>query len=206
MPASVWTEYLNNLPTRVPLGGGMEAEVLQWAYAAHLPSNVPHRHTFFEVCQVGAHGEGRFPRGRRNARASSRHRFLRATRSRASDRQRRFAADGVVLGRLSMAGCRCWPGRRNRDSNRIFRAGRRHSCGSRSGGTCRRFVANAAPAGRDCRATIAGRQGANHRRDGRAFAGDRAGGKRIPTGADAVRRVSPSAEGAGSRSAPVYRR
>jgi AraC family L-rhamnose operon transcriptional activator RhaR len=41
------------------MGAGV-AEILLWAYAKHLPDNMPHRHTFFEVCQVGAYGGGRF--------------------------------------------------------------------------------------------------------------------------------------------------
>jgi AraC-like DNA-binding protein/quercetin dioxygenase-like cupin family protein len=55
-----WIERLNRAPGRVPLSGGAVAEVLQWAYQAHLPGNVPHRHTYFEVCQVGAWGAGEF--------------------------------------------------------------------------------------------------------------------------------------------------
>jgi AraC family L-rhamnose operon transcriptional activator RhaR len=34
--------------------------VLHWDYARYLTDNVPHRHTYFEVCLVGAHGAGRF--------------------------------------------------------------------------------------------------------------------------------------------------
>jgi AraC family L-rhamnose operon transcriptional activator RhaR len=36
------------------------AEVLAWAYSPYLPDNVPHRHTYFEICQVGAYGSGYF--------------------------------------------------------------------------------------------------------------------------------------------------
>ncbi len=54
-----WTERLNRELGRMPLGSGT-AEVLQWAYARHLADNRPHRHTFFEVCLVGAHGQGNF--------------------------------------------------------------------------------------------------------------------------------------------------
>ncbi len=54
-----WLERLNQEPGRVALGAG-RAELLQWAYEAYLPDNVPHRHTFFEVCQVGAWGTGLF--------------------------------------------------------------------------------------------------------------------------------------------------
>ena len=54
-----WTERLNRDSGRMPLGSGT-VEVLQWAYAPHLADNRPHRHTFFEVCLVGAHGRGEF--------------------------------------------------------------------------------------------------------------------------------------------------
>ncbi len=54
-----WTERLNRDSGRMPLGAGT-VEVLQWAYNRHLPDNRPHRHTFFEVCLVGAHGSGMF--------------------------------------------------------------------------------------------------------------------------------------------------
>lgn len=55
-----WIERLNRVAGRVPLGSGQAAEVLQWAYQSYLPDNVPHRHTYFEVCLVGGWGEGRF--------------------------------------------------------------------------------------------------------------------------------------------------
>jgi len=46
---------------RVPLGvPGCAAEVLHWAHSPHLCDNVPHRHTYFEVCLVGAHGTGEY--------------------------------------------------------------------------------------------------------------------------------------------------
>jgi AraC-like DNA-binding protein/mannose-6-phosphate isomerase-like protein (cupin superfamily) len=54
-----WTERLNRELGRMPLGSGT-VEVLQWAYARNLADNRPHRHTFFEVCQVGAYGRGKF--------------------------------------------------------------------------------------------------------------------------------------------------
>lgn len=54
-----WTERLNRGPGRVALGQGT-AELLNWAYSPHLPDNRPHRHTFFEVCQVGRQGQGNF--------------------------------------------------------------------------------------------------------------------------------------------------
>lgn len=54
-----WTERLNRSLGRIPLGAGT-VEFLNWAYQPDLPDNKPHRHTFFEVCQVGAHGQGQF--------------------------------------------------------------------------------------------------------------------------------------------------
>ncbi len=35
-------------------------EVYNWSYESHLPDNVAHRHTHFEICLVGAHGHGVF--------------------------------------------------------------------------------------------------------------------------------------------------
>lgn len=59
-----WIERLNRDVTgRLPLLIGSEmcpVEVLHWAYSAALPDNVPHRHTFFEVCLVGRYGKGVF--------------------------------------------------------------------------------------------------------------------------------------------------
>lgn len=58
-----WIERLNRAPARLPLAPGLEratAEVLHWAYQPHLNDNQPHRHTYFEVCLVGAYGAGRF--------------------------------------------------------------------------------------------------------------------------------------------------
>lgn len=54
-----WIQRLNRGPGRIALGGTI-AEVLRWAYSPHLADNVPHRHTFFEICQVGAYGRGHF--------------------------------------------------------------------------------------------------------------------------------------------------
>ena len=54
-----WIERLNRGLGQIPLGEGT-AEVLHWAYALNLSDNRPHRHTFFEVCLVGGHGEGQF--------------------------------------------------------------------------------------------------------------------------------------------------
>lgn len=53
-----WLELTRNGPHHLPLGG--EVEVLSWNYAANLPDNVPHRHTFFEVCMVGSRGAANF--------------------------------------------------------------------------------------------------------------------------------------------------
>jgi len=54
-----WVTRLNFGPANVPLGSG-RIDILHWAYSASLPDNEPHRHTFFEVCLVGAHGHGVF--------------------------------------------------------------------------------------------------------------------------------------------------
>lgn len=61
--AMSWIERLNRVPGRVPLSignGNVLADVLHWAYSPHLPDNVPHRHTYFEVCLVGEHGAGEY--------------------------------------------------------------------------------------------------------------------------------------------------
>ena len=55
-----WLARLNRGQGRVALGDGAAARVLHWAYAAHLSDNVPHRHTYFEVCLVGEYGRGEF--------------------------------------------------------------------------------------------------------------------------------------------------
>jgi AraC family L-rhamnose operon transcriptional activator RhaR len=54
-----WTEQLNRSPGGIALGKGT-VELLNWAHQQYLPDNRPHRHTFFEACQVGEHGEGLF--------------------------------------------------------------------------------------------------------------------------------------------------
>jgi AraC family transcriptional regulator of arabinose operon len=54
-----WTESLNRGPRQVSVGG-YNVEVLYWAYSAHIADNVPHRHTYFEVCLVGKYGGGIF--------------------------------------------------------------------------------------------------------------------------------------------------
>lgn len=54
-----WTERLNRHEGRIALGAG-GVEILHWAHERHLADNRPHRHTFFEVCLVGRHGQGEF--------------------------------------------------------------------------------------------------------------------------------------------------
>ena len=55
------TSRLNALCTEIDLGESCgRAQILNWNYAANLPNNLPHRHTFFEVCTIGASGEGQF--------------------------------------------------------------------------------------------------------------------------------------------------
>jgi AraC-like DNA-binding protein len=54
-----WINRLNQRPRLIALGEET-AEVLHWAYSPHLPDNVPHRHTYFEICQVGGYGGGQF--------------------------------------------------------------------------------------------------------------------------------------------------
>ena len=65
-----WVEKLNRVPGRVPLLGSegeapSAVEVLHWAYSPALPDNVPHRHTYFEVCLIGERGGGEFRVGSR---------------------------------------------------------------------------------------------------------------------------------------------
>ena len=61
-----WLERLNRLPGRIPLTIGTNGAdtaaliVSHWAYAAHLADNIPHRHTYFEICLVGEYGGGEF--------------------------------------------------------------------------------------------------------------------------------------------------
>ena len=51
-----WLSRLSAAPHQ--LGDGVE--VYSWNYSAHLRDNLPHRHTFFEICLVGAWGAGLF--------------------------------------------------------------------------------------------------------------------------------------------------
>ena len=54
-----WLERLNSALGQLALGQGT-VEILLWAHQDPLPDNQPHRHTYFEVCQVGAHGAGTY--------------------------------------------------------------------------------------------------------------------------------------------------
>lgn len=54
-----WIERLNRATGRIELGAGT-TEILHWAHDPHLADNVPHRHTYFEICQVGEYGAGVF--------------------------------------------------------------------------------------------------------------------------------------------------
>ena len=55
----MWNEFLNQHATSLQIESNL-CEVYHWAHSNALPTNVPHRHTFFEACLVGAHGEGVF--------------------------------------------------------------------------------------------------------------------------------------------------
>jgi AraC family L-rhamnose operon transcriptional activator RhaR len=55
-----WWRRLNRGGEGVSLGEGAEADVLHWVYSSALVDNVPHRHTFYEVCLVGKQGAGLF--------------------------------------------------------------------------------------------------------------------------------------------------
>jgi len=54
-----WLARLNRSTGNLPVGE-TAVEVLHWAYSADLSDNVPHRHTYFEVCLVGDWGGGIF--------------------------------------------------------------------------------------------------------------------------------------------------
>ena len=67
-----WIERLNrDAAGRIPVGANLTVEVLHWAYHPHLPDNVLHRHTYFEVCLVGAWGSGQFRVGQGAAQSVS---------------------------------------------------------------------------------------------------------------------------------------
>lgn len=51
-----WLTRLNAVAP-APFDG---VEIYSWSYAPHLPDNVAHRHTFFEICLVGDWGQGTF--------------------------------------------------------------------------------------------------------------------------------------------------
>lgn len=51
-----WISRLNAAPPLQSDG----AEIYHWAYEENLADNIAHRHTFFEICLVGAHGNGVF--------------------------------------------------------------------------------------------------------------------------------------------------
>ena len=56
-PFSVdWISRLNAAPPLESDG----AQIYGWSHATYLPDNVLHRHTYFEICLVGAHGHGIF--------------------------------------------------------------------------------------------------------------------------------------------------
>lgn len=54
-----WIELLNRATGRILVGNTI-IEARSWAYSSHLADNVPHRHTYFEVCLVGAWGKGEY--------------------------------------------------------------------------------------------------------------------------------------------------
>lgn len=54
-----WTARLNCSEHLLPLKD-TAVEILHWAYSGELRDNVPHRHTYFEVCLMGAYGAGVF--------------------------------------------------------------------------------------------------------------------------------------------------
>lgn len=54
-----WLERLAQAPRRLKLEGGA-VELLSWHHEAELRDNVPHRHTFYEVCLVGTRGAAHF--------------------------------------------------------------------------------------------------------------------------------------------------
>ncbi len=56
-----WFERLNREAAgRIAVRDGLTVEVVNWAYVPHLPDNILHRHTYFEVCLVGGWGSGQF--------------------------------------------------------------------------------------------------------------------------------------------------
>jgi len=67
LPLMLWTSRLNALDGAFDLGEVGRAQILSWSYQPNLPDNAPHRHTYFEVCTLGAWGAGEFrPEGASN--------------------------------------------------------------------------------------------------------------------------------------------
>jgi len=56
----LWTPRLNALGEKFDLSETISLQVISWNHQDPLPDNAPHRHTYFEICTVGAHGEGEF--------------------------------------------------------------------------------------------------------------------------------------------------
>lgn len=54
-----WIDTLNSLPGRTRVGS-FNAAILFWAHTPETADNRPHRHTFHEICLVGARGNGLF--------------------------------------------------------------------------------------------------------------------------------------------------
>jgi len=62
-----WTSRLNALDGAFDLGEVGRVQIVSWNYQANLPDNAPHRHTYFEICTLGAWGVGEFrPEGTSN--------------------------------------------------------------------------------------------------------------------------------------------
>jgi AraC-like DNA-binding protein/mannose-6-phosphate isomerase-like protein (cupin superfamily) len=57
--STMWLQRLNRHASHFEIEGN-QWEIWGWSHSENLPDNVPHRHTYFEACLVGAHGEGVF--------------------------------------------------------------------------------------------------------------------------------------------------
>jgi AraC family L-rhamnose operon transcriptional activator RhaR len=55
-----WINRMNGGIGRIDLDFGVRIEVLHWCYQAALEDNLPHSHTFYEICLVGRQGSGQF--------------------------------------------------------------------------------------------------------------------------------------------------
>jgi AraC-like DNA-binding protein/mannose-6-phosphate isomerase-like protein (cupin superfamily) len=55
----MWLQRLNRHAAHFEIEGN-QWEIWGWSHSENLPDNVPHRHTYFEACLVGAHGVGVF--------------------------------------------------------------------------------------------------------------------------------------------------